>query len=100
MSNIADNLILVTDNLLSSENERQLQTEGFEVVRLAKHSAGEDELIEAIQGKSGYILGGVEIVTENVLNSARMLKAIVYTSSNYTVYIPAYELATKLGIAI
>lgn len=92
--------ILVTDNILSPENEHELRKEGFEVYRLAKHSATEDELIEALKGKSGYILGGIETVTERVIKSVDKLRAIVYNNKDYRVYIPAHEMATRRGIAI
>lgn len=92
--------ILVTDNLLSVENQRALEDAGFELHRLAKHSATEEELIEALRGKSGYFLGGIETVTEKVVRSIDVLRAIVYNSTNYRIYIPAHEIATRLGIAI
>jgi len=92
--------ILVTDNILSRKNEEDLENEGFEVYRLAKHSATQEELIESLKGKSGYILGGIETVTEKVIKSVDTLQAIVYNSKNYRVYIPAHEIATKRGIAI
>jgi len=92
--------ILVTDNLLSLKNEQDLRNEGFEVYRLPKHHIIEDELIEALKGKAGYILGGIETVTEKVIESVDTLQAIVYNSTDYTVYIPAHDAATKRGIAI
>ncbi|HML01901.1 MAG TPA: NAD(P)-dependent oxidoreductase [Candidatus Bathyarchaeia archaeon] len=92
--------ILVTDNFLSKENEETIYAAGFELCRLPVHCAAQDELIEALKGKSGYILGGIETVTAAVIKSVDSLQAIVYNSTNYQVYIPACDKATKRGIAI
>lgn len=51
--------ILVTDSLFISEvNVKELKSAGFGVERLDKPKATEDELIDALEGKAGYILGG------------------------------------------
>lgn len=93
--------VLVTDTLfISSENERQLQDAGFEVVRLAKPNASEEELCEAIQGKAGYILGGTEKVTEKVIDSADMLRAIVFTGVDFRSFIPGWKTAKEKGILL
>ena len=61
--------ILVTDSLfLFDEHEKRLKDAGYEVVRLDKAAASEEELVEAIKGKDGYIIGGVEKVTKKVID--------------------------------
>lgn len=93
--------ILVTDELFISEShEKELFNRGFEVVRLNKLSATEDELIDALKNVNGYILGGTEIVTERVIESTKHLEAIVFTGAGYKEFIPSYKLATEKGIAI
>lgn len=93
--------ILVTDSLfIFPEHEKQLKDAGYEVVRLDKPEATEAELCEAIKGKSGYILGGIEMVTDRVIEAADELKAIVFTGIGYKHFIPGWEAATKKGIAI
>ncbi|MDB5160820.1 MAG: hypothetical protein JWO96_200 [Candidatus Saccharibacteria bacterium] len=57
-------------------------------------------MIAALSGKVGYILGGIEKVTDKVLESADELKAIVFTGTAYKGFIPGWELAAKKGIAI
>src|SRR5579872_5267248 len=95
------NKILVTDSLfIFAEHIKKLEEAGYEVVRLDKPKATEEELVEAVKGKVGYILGGVEKVTEPVVEAADELKAIVFTGTGYKGYIPAWELATKKGIII
>jgi D-3-phosphoglycerate dehydrogenase len=93
--------ILITDSLFFfSEHEKQLRDAGYSVTRLDKPNATEDELCEAVKGKVGYLLGGVEKVTERVIDSADQLKAISVTGIGYPVFIPAWKYALKKGIAI
>jgi phosphoglycerate dehydrogenase-like enzyme len=93
--------ILVTDSLfIFPEHEQALKAAGFNVVRLDKPQATEAELIEAMKGKVGYILGGIETLTDNIINSADSLKAIVFTGIGYKGFIPNWEYVTQKGIAI
>jgi phosphoglycerate dehydrogenase-like enzyme len=93
--------ILITDTLfIGPRDEQRLEQKGFVMERLAKPDASEDELIEHLHDKDGYILGGIETVTVPVLDAAIDLKAIVFTGSGYEEHIPAYEHATAKGIAI
>lgn len=93
--------ILVTDSLfIFSEHEDQLKSAGYEIERLNKPDATEEELSNAIKGKIGYILGGIEKVTEKVINSADELKVIAFTGADWRNFIPAYETASERGIAI
>lgn len=93
--------ILVTDSLfIFEEHVKQLESASFEVIRLDKPEATEAELCDAIKGKAGYILGGIEHVTEPVIQAADQLQAIVFTGADWAGYIPAHESATRKGIAI
>ncbi|OGK19178.1 hypothetical protein A3G67_00240 [Candidatus Roizmanbacteria bacterium RIFCSPLOWO2_12_FULL_40_12] len=93
--------ILITDSLfIFEEHEKRLRDAGFEVERLDKPKASEEELIKAVKDKDGYILGGIEKVTEPVINAANKLKGIVFSGSDWAGFVPAHELATKKGIAI
>mgnify|MGYP001599382984 CR=1 FL=1 len=96
-----NNKILVTDSLfIFPEHEEMIRKAGYEIERLDKPMATEEELMEAITGKVGYILGGIEKVTDKVIAAADDLKVIVFTGSDWKQFIPAHELATKKGIAI
>ena len=95
------NKILVTDSLfIFKENEKVLIDAGYEIERLDKSQATEEELMEAVKGKVGYILGGIEKVTNKVIEAADSLKVIVFTGSDWLNWIPGNEFATKKGIAI
>ena len=93
--------ILVTDSLfIFKEHEDELVRNGFSVVRLDKPKASENELCQAIRGKVGYILGGIETVTSRVIEATDALRVIAFTGSGYSEFIPGYETATRKGIAI
>jgi D-3-phosphoglycerate dehydrogenase len=93
--------ILVTDSLfIFDEHVKKLEAAGYEVERLDKPQASEEELCEAIKGKAGYILGGIEKVTDKVIESADQLKAIVFTGADWQGFIPGWEAASKKGIKI
>jgi len=93
--------VLVTDSLfIYEEHVKQLEAAGYEVVRLDKPEATEEELISALKGKVGYILGGIEKVTEKVLASTDELKAIVFTGTDTEEFIPGLRFAKQKGIAV
>lgn len=93
--------ILITDSLfIFPEHEQKLRDAGFEIERLDKPQASEDELVEAIKGKDGYILGGVEVLTDKIIDAADSLKAIVFTGIGYKDFIPNHEYVTGKEVAI
>lgn len=93
--------VLVTDSLfIFDEHVEQLKAADIEIVRLDMPEATEAELIEAVKGKQGYILGGIEKVTDNVIAAADVLEAICFTGADYHYFVPGTDAATKNGIAI
>lgn len=93
--------ILITDSLfISAPYVKQLEDTGFSVERLDKLAATEDELIAALKGKAGYIIGGTEIVTAKVINSTDALKVITFTGADWGNFIPDPSAARNKGIAI
>lgn len=93
--------ILITDSLfIFDEHVKKLKAAGYEVERLDKPKASEDELIQAIKGKVGYILGGIEKVTPKVLEAADKLRAIAFTGADWQALIPGWEIARKESIKI
>src|SRR5579859_7220581 len=93
--------VLITDSLfIFPEHEEKMRAAGLEVERLNKLQATEDELIAALQGKNGYILGGIEEVTDKVIAAANDLRVIAFTGADWAAHIPGHETATKKGIVI
>ncbi len=95
------NKILVTDSLfIFDEHVKKLEDAGYEIERLDKPDATEEELCKAIKGKIGYILGGIEKVTDKVIQAADELKVIAFTGADYKGFIPGWKVAEKKEIAI
>jgi D-3-phosphoglycerate dehydrogenase len=93
--------ILVTDTLFIFDTHvQQLERAGYEVVRVQKPDMCEDELIDSLKGKVGYIIGGIEYVTEKVIASTSDLRAIVFTGTGFKEHIPGWKLAFDRGIRI
>jgi len=93
--------ILITDSLfIFPEHEQQLKDAGYEVVRLDKPEATEEELCDAVRGKAGYILGGIEKVTDKVIDATDQLEAIVFTGIGFKSMIPGWKRAAEKGISI
>jgi glyoxylate reductase len=93
--------LLITDSLfIGPPDEAALDAAGLRYERLPVEAAPEDELIAALAGKRGYLLGGTEHVTARVLESTDVLEAIVFTGSGYAEHIDAVDLATERGVAI
>lgn len=93
--------ILVTDTLfIFDEHVKQLENVGYEVVRNEKPDLSEDELKEVVKDKVGYVLGGVEYVTDGVVDAADELKAIVFTGTGFKGHIPGWKKALDSGIKI
>lgn len=93
--------ILITDSLfIFPEHEKMLTDAGYEIERLDKPEATEEELIEAVKGKVGYILGGTEKITNKIIDAADGLKAIVFTGIGYKDFIPNHEYVIQKVIEI
>ncbi len=93
--------ILITDTLfILPEHEKMLRDAGYELERLPTPTASEEELIKHIKGKVGYVLGGIEKVTDKVIEAADELKAIAFTGADWRAIMPGYAKATERGIAI
>lgn len=93
--------ILITDSLfIFKEHEDAIIAAGYEIERLDKPAATEEELIAHLAGKVGYILGGIEKVTDKVIESSMDLKAIAFTGADWRNFIPGHAKATERGISI
>lgn len=93
--------ILVTDSLfIFGEHEEKMRDAGFDVIRLDKPNASEAELVQAVKGRAGYLLGGIEQLTDRVINAADSLKAISFTGTAWQEHIPDRQAANRKGIGI
>lgn len=93
--------LLITDSFfIPQKYVDQLTNAGYEVIRLDKPAATEDELIDALKGVSVYIIGGVEQVTDRVLETTTELETIIFTGVDYSKFVPGEVTAKKKGISI
>ena len=93
--------ILVTDSLfIFDEHIQTLAEAGYKVERLDTPSATSEQLTKALQGKVGYILGGIETVSDEVLASVDSLRAIAFTGTDFKSFIPGWKTAQDKGIMI
>lgn len=93
--------VLVTDSLfIFKEHEEQIRAAGYEIERLDKPKATEGELVEAVKGKVGYILGGIEQVTPRIVESSPSLRAIAICATDWTKFIADPKHATEHGVGI
>lgn len=93
--------ILVTDSLfIFDEHIKKLNNAGYEVERLNKPNASSKELKDALKGKVGYILGGIEHITDDVLENSDSLRAIALTLVDFKYFVPGIKTAKEKGIAI
>ena len=84
--------VLITDTLfIGDDHVKQIEAAGYEVERLDNGNASEDELIQALNGKAGYVLGGIEKVTDKVIESAKDLKVIAFTGADWQALITGWE---------
>lgn len=93
--------VLITDSLFFfKEHEQQLKAAGYDFERLDKPDATEEELIAAVKGKVGYLFGGIERVTQKVIDAADELKVISVAAIDIHGFVPALDYATEKGIAV
>ena len=90
--------ILFTGTSLPAEHHERLTRRGY-TVKIQHGNMSETELIEALQGVSAYILGGVEKATRKVIESAANLKVIAFFGVGYETYIDL-KAATDNGVAV
>ena len=93
--------VLVTDSLfIFPEHVEKLEAAGISVTRLDKPMANEEELVEHVKGKHGYILGGIEKITAKIIEAADCLEAITFTGTDWLSYIPGHSEVKAKNIAI
>lgn len=90
--------ILFTGNTLSENQLDELKKKGF-LIKPQRIDLSENELIEELRDCDGYILGGEEIATAKVIESAKNLKVIGFYGAGYERYVDTAT-ATKRGIIV
>ena len=90
--------ILFTASPYFEQRIDNLKIDGFEFIK-QQPDLTEDELIKALVGMDGYILGGNEIATRKVIESTKNLKVIAFCGIGYQSFMDV-QAATEKGIVI
>lgn len=94
----ANRTILFTGNVLPATYKSKLENLGYRMI-IGRPDLMESELIVALSGVDGYILGGTEQVTRKVIESVDKIKIISFFGVGYESYIDV-QAATEKGIAV
>ncbi|NTU47092.1 hydroxyacid dehydrogenase [Candidatus Roizmanbacteria bacterium] len=78
--------VIFTANTFSDKKIESLKEQGIEIIK-QPHNLSESELVNVLQDVEGYILGGDEIATRTVIESANKLKIIAFLGAGYERYI-------------
>lgn len=93
--------ILITDTLfITKVDEKRMHDAGFDIERIQDPGSDTTLLKESLKDKAGYIIGGTESVTKEVIESTDNLKVIAFTGADWAHFIPGHELATEKGVRI
>lgn len=90
--------ILFTGCTLSESQLEELKKKGF-LIKPQKIDLSEYDLIKELKDCDGYILGGEEIATAKVIESAKSLKVIGFYGAGYERYVDT-AVATQRGIPV
>ena len=77
--------VLFTNNSFSNEETQELSKYDIQIVP-AKEDLNEAELIEALQGMDGYVIGGTDRAPKQVIDATN-LKTIIFYGAGYQDYI-------------
>ena len=77
--------VLFTNNSFNKEETEKLRDNGVEIIS-AGETLKELELIESLKGCDGYVIGGTDRATKNVIESTE-LKCIVFYGAGYQDFI-------------
>lgn len=97
-SKLKTHKILFTGCTLSGAEIKDLEKRGFLIIP-DRFDLTEAELIKALKGVAGYILGGEEIATKKVIESTSNLKIIAFYGVGYERYVDTLMAAQK-GIVV
>jgi D-3-phosphoglycerate dehydrogenase len=94
-------LVLVTGTTLVPDDVVALAGErGFDVRRVRQDVFTDDELSAALDGVSGYLVGGYEEPTAEHLDAAKSLEVLGWVGTDFRAYVPGWRRAFEVGIAV
>lgn len=90
--------VIFTANTFTDEKIDSLKAKGIEIIK-QPHNLAEGDLIKALSGVEGYILGGDEIATRKVIESAKDLKIIAFLGAGFERYVDV-KAAKERGVLV
>ncbi|MGW2650161.1 NAD(P)-dependent oxidoreductase [Streptomyces sp. NPDC001393] len=93
--------ILITGtNIVSDAAIAYIEGRNYTPRRIRRDDLTEDELIIALDGAAGYLIGGNEAPTDKVFEASGALRAAVFVGTDYQLYVPGWRRAGSLGVAV
>ncbi|QWB25720.1 MULTISPECIES: NAD(P)-dependent oxidoreductase [Streptomyces] len=68
--------------------------------RVRRDDLSEGELIAALDGAAGYLIGGCETPTDKVFESSARLRAVAFVGTDFRLYVPGWRRARALGMEV
>ena len=85
--------------LVPDEACKYIESRGYSVRRVARDLFTVDELHAAIDGVSGYLIGGYEEPLAEHFERADDLEAVAWIGTDYMAYVPGWKRACERGVA-
>ena len=94
-------VVLVTGTTLVPDDVVALaEKRGFDVRRGRQDLFSDDELSAALDGVSGYLVGGYEEPTAEHVDAARCLEVLGFVGTDFRAYVPGWRRAFERGVAV
>lgn len=91
--------ILVTGDV-PTEVTALIEERGFTVRATGDARLSDADLANALAGVRGYLIGGYEEPTAKHFDQAPALEAVAFLGTDYRLYIPGWQRAFEMGIAV
>lgn len=93
-------IVLVTGTSMVPDSAcSYIRTRGYEVRLVRQDNFTASELHKALDGVSGYLIGGYEEPLAEHFEHASKLEAVAWVGTDYRAYVPGWKRAYELGIA-
>lgn len=86
---------LVPDTVLD-----EIRRRGYEVIHRRQDTFTDVELVDALDGVAGYLIGGYEQVRADHLARADRLEALAFVGTDFKANVPGWNEAFRRGIAV
>jgi phosphoglycerate dehydrogenase-like enzyme len=93
--------VLVTGSaLVPGEVRRYIEGRGYAVRAVEQEQCTAAELHAALDGVSGYLIGGSEMLLDEHVERAHRLRAVAFVGTDFRAHVPAWRCVEARGIAM